>query len=207
MGAAPARAFSAARRVCYRLRRRAANDACPFRPLRFDERAGTHPLQAIDHNAVARVQARRNDAKPFNVAAEGNRAIERAIVGAHDQDEFLVLIGANRPFVDQHDRLLLRLAHPQPCKLTRDQPAVLIVERGANADGAALALTWLSISWMRPLTVTPEDRRHLHRDLIEFAALAAGIGDRTDCAQHDVFVSIETAVDRIDRNQRGQHRR
>ena len=67
-------------------------------------------------------------------------------------------------------------------------------------------LTWLSISWMWPLAEAP-GCRHLDRDLIEIAALAGGIGDRVERAQHDLFVSIEAGIDRIDRNQRRQHRR
>src|SRR5688500_14653155 len=111
-----------------------------FGHFQLYERTGANPLQTIDNDAVARVQARGDDAKPFYAAAERNRAIERTIVRAHDQDELLVLIGADRPLVDHHQRLLLRLAHPQPCKLTGDQPAVRIVERGADTDGAALTV-------------------------------------------------------------------
>ena len=111
-----------------------------LRDLGFDQCAGAHPLQSVDHDAVAGLQARCDDAQAIDRAAERDRAIRCAIVVADHHHELLVLVGADRALVDHHERLLLRLAHAHARELARDEMAVVVGEYRADPDGAALAI-------------------------------------------------------------------
>ena len=67
------------------------------------------------------------------------------------------------------------------------------------------ASTWLSISCMRPSTSAPVDGGHAHRDAPDIAH--AELGRAAQRTRHHLLVGIEARVDRVDRDQRGQHRR
>jgi hypothetical protein len=177
-----------------------------FGDFQLQQRAGAHPLQAVDDDAVTRFESGGHDAQTINSAAERDRAVQRATVRADDHHEFLVLIGTDRALVDHHQGLLLRLPHPQSRELPRYEAAVFVLERGPNTDRAALAVNLVVDELDVPLYAGAIGGRHFDRDLIEPAALARGIRDRVQRAQDDFFVRIEAGIDRIDRDQRGQNR-
>lgn len=107
----------------------------------------------------------------------------------------------------KHQRLLLGLAHAHAGELPGYQPAVIVLEHGADADGAALPVDLVVDQLDVPLGAEAARRHHVDRDLVEIAALAGGVRDRVQRAQHDFLVGIEARIDRIDRDQRGQDRR
>src|ERR1700694_5026468 len=71
----------------YLLRRTCAH----LRDLGFDQRAGTDPLQSVDHDAVAGHKSRRDDPQTIDRTAKRDRTIGSAIVGPDHHHEFLVL--------------------------------------------------------------------------------------------------------------------
>src|SRR5690606_28279507 len=92
--------------------------------LRFDDRARTNALQAIDDHAVARLQTAFHDPLALDCSTELDLAIGDRISLIHDEDELLVLVRPYRRLADEQVLLLLRLAQSDPHELARYQPAV-----------------------------------------------------------------------------------
>src|SRR5262245_36859373 len=68
--------------------------------LRYDRGARTDALQAAHDDVLAGLEARGDDAQPFDGGAERHLAVERLVFGPDDEDELLALIGADGALVD-----------------------------------------------------------------------------------------------------------
>ena len=130
------------------------------------------------------------------------------MVLADDEDELLVLVGADGALVDDQRRLAPGLAHAQAHELAGHQRAVLVVEDRPDADGAGRG-----IDAVVDEVEMAGDRRglvrrggHLHRDAPEVARLA-GLGrQRRQRLEQRALIGVEAGIDRIDRDQRRQQR-
>src|SRR5687768_126019 len=106
--------------------------------LRRQQRARPYPVQAVDDDALAGLQAAGHDAQPVDRRAQRDLAPDRLVVVADHDDEALALVGADRALVDEQRAGGLGLAHLQAGELARHERAVLVVEHCAHAHGAAL---------------------------------------------------------------------
>ena len=103
----------------------------------------------------------------------------------------------------------LGLAHADARELAGHQRAVLVVEGGAHAHGAALGID-LVVDQLQAALVGRVGRRrraHLHRDALDQGAGAGAAGHVLERAGDDLLVGVEAGIDRADRHQRGEHRR
>ncbi len=70
--------------------------------LRLDHGTWTDALQAIDDDLLARVQTAFDDAQAFTYRTELDRPIADLVLAVDDEDELLVLVGADRTFADEN---------------------------------------------------------------------------------------------------------
>src|SRR5260370_13683185 len=94
-------------------------------------------LHAIDNDAVARLYALEGYALGPNALTKLHFAIGDLVAFAHDIDEFLALIEAQRPFRDEQLSAFRAVCQPDGNKHPGDERAVCIIELGAGANGAA----------------------------------------------------------------------
>ena len=137
--------------------------------------------------------------------AERDLAVLRLAVGIDHHDEALALVGADRALVDGERRRGLRLAHLQARELAGDQAAVGIGEHGAHPHGAAARIDLVVDQLHAAFRVGAGHGGHAHRDAPDIGR--AELGEAAQRMRHHLLVGIEARVDRIDRDQRGQHRR
>src|SRR6185295_3947817 len=108
--------------------------------LRRKQRAWAHTLQTVHHDPLAGSEAIRHPAQAIDEYAECHFAVGSLVVVADHHDVLLVLIGADRAFLDHQRRLGLRLAHAQARKLSRDQSTLSIAEDGPHPHRPALGI-------------------------------------------------------------------
>src|SRR5260221_1185193 len=94
-------------------------------------------LHAIDNDAVACLYPLEGYTLGLNALAKLHLAVGDLVALAHDIDEFLALIEAQRPFRDEQFIALLAVCQPDGNKHPGDERAVCIIEFGASANGAA----------------------------------------------------------------------
>src|SRR5882672_8788009 len=94
--------------------------------LRRDLLARPRPLQAVDDDAVARDEARKDDAQAFDDGTELDQlGADRAVVGDGEHD-LARLIGGDRA-VGHQQRLVLAAVQPQPSEEARRKQSVLVL--------------------------------------------------------------------------------
>src|SRR5258705_8354521 len=143
--------------------------------LRRKQRAWAHTLQSVHYDSLAGSETIRHPAQAVDEDAECHLAVGGLVVGADHHDVFLVLVGADRAFVDHQGRLSLRLAHAQARELTRNETAFGIAEHRPHPHCSALGINLV----VDKLHMAFEGRAiagggdHLHRNAVD---LHMGVG-------------------------------
>src|SRR4051812_1766308 len=116
---------------------RASRDRGSALLLRRDLHIWPDPHQAIDHDAVVRLDAILDDAQVvFDQWPERNVLLHRRVVGIDHQNELADLLGADRGIRHQQRCVGRRARHADAAKHAGGQHAILIREHGATADRA-----------------------------------------------------------------------
>src|SRR3989344_525266 len=137
--------------------------------LRRHHCTGTHALQAVDDDVLARLEARGDHAQAVNRRAQGDLAVLGLVALAHHHHELLVLVGTHGTLVDQQGLRVAGLAHADAGELAGDERAVFVVEHGAHAHGAALGID-LVVDELQTTGVrraTRGARAHLYGDALD----------------------------------------
>src|SRR5262245_45557229 len=136
--------------------------------LRCDQRARPYALQSVDDDVLAWLQPGPDDPHAVDERPECHLAILGLVVGADDQHELLVLVGADRALIDHHRWLGFDLPHAKAGELPGHQAALRIGERGAHPHGAAacidLIVDELELAFVGRAIARGGD--HLHRDAV-----------------------------------------
>ena len=172
---------------------------------RRDDGIRAHALEAVDHDDFIFLQARPDNAQAVDDGPERDGAVIRLVVGIDDHDVFLVLVGADGAVIDQHRRLRRRAADAHLGVEAGGELAGGIVEDRADADRAGgrveLVVDRVEMALVRIAVLVGE----AHADGNSCDACVAG------CAfghvvEVGLLVDLELDVNRVDRDDRGQHR-
>ncbi len=125
--------------------------------LRIDDGARTDTLQAVDDDPVAGVKAGFTIRMPSAAIAELDLAIGDLVVRVDDEDELLVLVGADRALADRRAGFPPSVRPCAPARTGRGSDRPPGLSNTARTPMVPLAAsTWLSMSCS-----LPDDRRAL----------------------------------------------
>ncbi|CAM2195407.1 protein of unknown function [Paraburkholderia kururiensis] len=163
---------------------------------------GPHALRAVHHDALALLEAARNDAQVALLAAQLHFAVRDVIGAVHDEDELLVLVGADRGVVDKQRRVRRAATHLDARVEARQQRAVCVVETRAHADRARRRIEPVihGLDRARARVARFVGEAEIHRHLRAVLHVA-------DVVEIRLLVCIERRVDGRHRNERGQRSR
>ncbi len=176
--------------------------------LRCDDHARTNALQAVDDDILAGLQPAFDDAQAVIIASQNHLSVFDLVIGPDHEDEFLVLIGGNGAVAHHQLFIRFRFAEADADKLAGNEPAVRIVDCGANADragrGIDLIVDELDMTGNRGAFIG--SGADLDRNALDGVSAGRGckLGKRLG---DDFLIGAEACIDRIDRNKRGQDRR
>src|SRR5688572_5726253 len=169
---------------------------------RGDLHPGADPLQPVDDDALARLEAAAHDAQAVDDRTERHRPVFDLPLRRDDVDELLAQVGADRAVLNQQAAIAARTGQPQPDEQTRRQLSVGVAEHraAANRAGGAIELVVEEVerAFARIAVLVGKRHRDVAIDGPPTPRGAAGV------LQVDLLVRVEVGVDRIERHDRRQ---
>ena len=176
--------------------------------LRRDFVAWLNALKAVDDDAIAGIEAARDDAKIVRHRAELDLAIGGLVVVADDHDELLVLVGADGAFATARIGALRGCAMRTRTNCPAMRRPSRLSKEARRRTVPLVTSTWLSISCSWPFHQAPS-----------FAAVDISTGICSTCAdgvclrrqgregaRDDALIGVEARIDRVDGDEPRQNR-